>query len=76
MRYLGVFLMIIGAILLMLKAFVHIMPQSNLILIISLALVIVGYILFIFMDKRAARAGRPVVEDESVRINKIDQTNR
>ena len=76
MRYLGVYLMIIGAIMIMLKAFAHIMPQNNLFLGISLALVLIGYILFIFMDKRAARSAAAATEDENVRITPIDQTNR
>ena len=75
-RYIGVILTLIGAVLLMLQAFAHIMPQNNLILIIGLALVVIGFILFIFLDKKMENKVDHDYEDESVRINPIQQTPR
>ncbi len=45
--------MIIGAIFLMLIAFANFLPQSNGALAGGLAIVVIGYILHIFLDKRA-----------------------
>ena len=75
-RYIGVIVMLIGAIMLLLKSFANIMPQNNVYLLISVALVVIGYLLFIFMDKRAENKVLHEVEDESVRINPIRQKAR
>ncbi len=53
MRYIGIIMMILGAIFLMLIAFFDIMPQSNVALVCGLGTVILGYVLHIFLDKRA-----------------------
>lgn len=53
MKYFGVIVMIIGAIFLMLIAFANFLPQSNGALAGGLAIVVIGYILHIFLDKRA-----------------------
>lgn len=45
--------MILGAIFLMLIAFANFMPQSNGALAGGLAAVVIGYVLHIFLDKRA-----------------------
>ncbi len=70
-RYIGIIVMLIGAIILLLKAFANLMPQNNLILIIGLAHVVVGYLLFIFLDKAAENKMVHEIEDENVRIKKI-----
>ena len=70
-RYIGIIVMLAGAIVLLLKAFANLMPQNNLILIIGLALVVVGYLLFILLDKAAENKMVHEIEDENVRIKKI-----
>lgn len=72
-RYSGIIVMLIGAILLLLKAFANIMPQNNLILVIGLALVIIGYLLFIILDRAAENKRTYTIEDENVRIKKINR---
>lgn len=70
-RYIGIIVMLAGAIVLLLKAFANLMPRNNLILIIGLALVVVGYLLFILLDKAAENKMVHEFEDENVRIKKI-----
>ena len=70
-RYIGIIVMLAGAIVLLLKAFANLMPQNNLILIIGLVLVVVGYLLFIVLDKAAENKTVHEIEDENVRIKKI-----
>lgn len=53
MKYLGIIVMTIGAILLILKAFV-IATQSNTLLIAGLVLVCIGYVVNIVLDKKSA----------------------
>ena len=72
-RYIGVVVMLIGAIMLLLKSFANLKPQNNDFLFISVALVVIGYLLFIFLDKRAENKVVHEYEDESVRIKPIQK---
>ncbi len=53
MKYLGIIVLTVGAILLMLKAFVISAP-SNTLLVVGVVLVLIGYLLHIFLDKKDA----------------------